>query len=150
MNAHGEILLKPCPEIADAGNRLDFRIPTVTDSKLDFAQLLAGTHKEKLRFCIVYLESVGDHPSSNFSCTSSDKCSERIMLRRLASGAECDKIGRKKSIYLQSQQPRGHSPRFRLHCYNGGLRGEAYFLKKTSLRTVYFKGSSMTYLNINL
>ena len=32
MNAHGEILLKPCPEIADAGNRLDFRIPTVTDS----------------------------------------------------------------------------------------------------------------------
>ena len=32
MDAHGEILLKPCPEIADAGNRLDFRTPTVTDS----------------------------------------------------------------------------------------------------------------------
>ena len=36
----------------------------------------------KLRFCIVYLESVGDHPSLNFGCTSLDKCSERIMLRR--------------------------------------------------------------------
>ena len=52
MNAYGEILIKPCPEIADAGKRLDFRIPDNDRFKLDLAQLLAaaGTHNEKLRF----------------------------------------------------------------------------------------------------
>ena len=82
MNAHGEILIKPCPKTGDGGNRLDFRIPDSDWFKLDLAQLLAGTHNEELCFSIVYLESVGDHPSSNASCTSLDKFSERIMLRR--------------------------------------------------------------------
>ena len=82
MNAHGEILIKSCPKTADGGNRLDFRIPDSEWFKRDLAQLLAGTHNEELCFSIVYLESVGDHPSSNVSCTSLDKFSERIMLRR--------------------------------------------------------------------
>ena len=56
MNAH-----QTCPEIADA----DFKILDSDCFKLYLAQPLAGTHKEKLRFCIVYLESVGDHPSLN-------------------------------------------------------------------------------------
>ena len=50
MNAHGEILIKQCTEIADAGNRLDFKLPDSDRVKLDLAQLLAGTHNEKLRF----------------------------------------------------------------------------------------------------
>ena len=50
MNAYGEILIKPRPEIADAGKRLDFRIPDNDQFTLDLAQLLAGTHNEKLRF----------------------------------------------------------------------------------------------------
>ena len=42
MNAHGEILsIEPCPEIAGAGNRLDFRIPDNDRFELDLAQLLA-------------------------------------------------------------------------------------------------------------
>ena len=82
MNAHGEILIKPCPKTADGRNRLDFRIPDSDWFKLDLAQLLAGTHNEELCFSIVYLESVGDHPSSSVSCTRLDKFSERIMLRR--------------------------------------------------------------------
>ena len=60
MNAH-----QTCPEIADA----DFKILDSDWFKLYLAQPLAGTHKEKLRFCIVYLESVGDHPSLNFCDT---------------------------------------------------------------------------------
>ena len=48
INAHGEILIRPCPEIADAGNRLDFRIPDSDRFKLDLAQLLARTHNEIL------------------------------------------------------------------------------------------------------
>jgi len=39
MNAHGEILIEPCPEIAGAGNRLDFRIPGNDRFELDLAQL---------------------------------------------------------------------------------------------------------------
>lgn len=68
MSAHGEILIKPYPEIAEAGNTVGLisESPSVTDSSWT------------LRSC--YLESVGDHPSSSESDTSLD-CSERIMLR---------------------------------------------------------------------
>ena len=38
------------PQTADAGKRLDFRIPDSDWFKLDLAQLLEGTHNEKLRF----------------------------------------------------------------------------------------------------
>jgi len=78
MNAYGEILIKPCPEIADAGNRLDFKIPDSDRFKLDLAQLLEGTHNEKLRFVSFILRSVGDHTSSNVSFD----CFERIILKR--------------------------------------------------------------------
>ena len=57
---------KPCPEITDS----DFRIFDSDWFKLYLAQVLAGTHKGKLRFGIVYLESVGDHPSLNFCDTT--------------------------------------------------------------------------------
>ena len=57
---------KPPPEITD----YDFRIFDSDWFKLYLAQVLAGTHKGKLRFCIVYLESVGDHPSLNFYDTT--------------------------------------------------------------------------------
>ena len=69
MNAYGEILIKPRPEIADAGKRLDFRIPDNDQFTLDLAQLLAGTHNEKLRF-VSFILNVGFD------------CSERIMLKR--------------------------------------------------------------------
>lgn len=42
MNAHGEILIESCPEIAGTGNRLDLRIPDNDRFELDLAQLLAG------------------------------------------------------------------------------------------------------------
>ena len=38
------------PEIADAGNRLNFKIPDSDRFKLDLAQLLEEAHNEKLRF----------------------------------------------------------------------------------------------------
>ena len=37
--AHGEILIKRCPEIADAGNRLNSKIPDSDRFKLDLARL---------------------------------------------------------------------------------------------------------------
>ena len=40
MTAHGEILIKPCLTIADARNRLNFRIPGNDRFKLDLARLL--------------------------------------------------------------------------------------------------------------
>lgn len=49
-----ECLWRDCyqtmPQTADAGKRLDFRIPDSDWFKLDVAQLLEGTHNEKLRF----------------------------------------------------------------------------------------------------
>ena len=38
------------PQTADAGKRLDFRIPDSDWFKVDLAKLLEGTHNEKLRF----------------------------------------------------------------------------------------------------
>ena len=56
--------------------------PTVTDSSWTLFNCWQEPTTRSSVLSIVYLESVGDHPRSNVSCTSLAKFSERIMLRR--------------------------------------------------------------------
>ena len=80
MSAHGEILIKPHPEIAEAGNTVGLisESPSVTDSSWTLLSCWREPLKRETLF--LYRESVGDHPSYSESDTSLDgsKC---IMLR---------------------------------------------------------------------
>ena len=70
----------PRPRTVEIG--LISESPTVTDSSWTLLNCWQEPTMRSSVLSIVYLESVGDHPRSNVSCTSLAKFSERIMLRR--------------------------------------------------------------------